>query len=216
MLLHYHIMKRLFAPEGINLEGIITDKSDANPNDPKGDGDPKNDKDPAPGEDVIFSQAQQDHIDGLIDKAYAKAAARYEKEYQKKLTALEEAEKAEKLKKAPDAEKLKIESEKRLAAEKQREAAELKLSLLTQGLPAEYADILTSDDEDKVDKAVEFLATYKANVEKPLNERIEKLTQALKNANLRGPAPRDFKGDGSGEQETLSSLIAERVKQIKN
>lgn len=214
MLLHYHIMKRLFAPDGINLEGIIpAAKDDADPKDPKGEGDPKKDKDPAPGEDVIFSEKQQEHLDRLIDKAYAKAATRYEKEYQKKLAALEE---AEKMKKAPDAEKLKMESEKRIAAEKLREAAELKLNLLTQGLPAEYADILTSDDDDKVNKAVEFLATYKANVEKPLNEKIEKLTQALKNANLRGPAPKDFKDDGSGTQETLSSLIAEKVKSIKN
>jgi hypothetical protein len=197
-MLLYHFMKRCYSLEdgaggGANPPATDPAANPANPTD-----------DPSKAKPTSLTQEQ---IDALVDKAYAKAYAKAEKDSQKKLDEIKKQQEAEALKNAPDAEKLKAFEAKANAEAKARQAAEFKLGLASKGLPAEYADILTSEDEDRVDKAVDFLASYKAATEKPLLEKITQLTTDLNNANLRSPAPQALdKRDSVVNQEQFNKM----------
>lgn len=134
-----------------------------------------------------FSEEQQKYIDDLINKQYAKIQATADKK-------LKDIEQAERLKGMSDIEqaneKLKL-AEERLAEYAQKELVnQFKVELTTKGLKAEFAELIPVNDADKAKKAVDVLSSYKSEIEKPLLEKIKELEEQVRNATLRGQAPK--------------------------
>lgn len=127
-------------------------------------------------DEVVFTDAQRDLINKMIqsqsDRRTNQALAKQKKEYEKKLS----------LSKLDDAERERAEKDDEIATLKQQLAdfqieknrSELKSVLASRGLSAEFADIISINDDieasqaniDKLDRL--FKAAVKAEVEKRL------------------------------------------------
>ena len=143
----------------------------------------------------------QDEVNKVVESRLAREREVAEKQkqelqanitatYEKKLKAIEE---AEKLKSMTDSERLIAEKEmleKELAEYRQEKlVSQFKVELTTKGLKADFADLIPVGDADKAKKAVDFLGGYKAEIEKPYLEKIKALEDQLRNGALKGGVP---------------------------
>lgn len=150
---------------------------------------------------VEFSPEQQEYLDRVIAREYAKM--------QKKAEAkIEEFKEAERLKNMSDAERQSAELEtarKRIAEfERERLVQQYSVELAEKGLPKELAELIPAQNAESAKKAIDYLANYKAQVEKPLSDRIKELEEEIKNANLRGTPPKAASGTGVVDFNAMS------------
>lgn len=133
-----------------------------------------------------FNEEQQKYIDELINKQYAKLQSKAEE----KLKALEQAEKLKSMSEVERAkEELKLAKEKLAEYENEKLVNQFKVELTTKGLKADFAELIPVSDADKAKKAVDFLGSYKEEIEKPLLEKIKVLEEQLRNTALKGGVP---------------------------
>lgn len=147
--------------------------------------------------EVVKETTQEPEVKGKtftqddLNAFMAKAEAKFEKKTAAKLQEIQE---AQKLAGMSETDRMSAENKtlkERLALNEQEKLiTQFGKELLIKGLPAEFAEYIPVSDADKAKGAVDFLSTYKANIEKPLTERIAELEKLLSNANLRGTAPK--------------------------
>lgn len=133
-----------------------------------------------------FSEEQQKYIDELIGKQYAKLQSKAEQK-------MKELEQAEKLKSMSEIERaqaeLKMAREKLAEYEGEKLVSQFKVELTTKGLKSDFADFIPVQDAEKAKKAVDFLSSYKAEIESAYAEKIKSLEEQVRNLSLRGNTP---------------------------
>jgi hypothetical protein len=133
-----------------------------------------------------FSEEQQKYIDELIGKQYAKLQSKAEQ----KMKELEQAEKLKSMSKIERAEaELKMAREKLAEYEREKLVSQFKVELTTKGLKPDFADFIPVQDAEKAKKAVDFLSSYKAEIESAYAEKIKDLEEKVRNLSLRGNTP---------------------------
>ena len=128
----------------------------------------------------------QDEVEAMLKKEYAKTVKRLESKQ------AEQAE-AARLEKLSGEEKTKAELEaanKKLAEYAQKDlVSQFKIELTAKGLPSEFADSLQIGKAEEAHALVKVLSDFKSGIEKAQAEKITKLEEELRNANLRSTTP---------------------------
>ena len=158
------------------------------------DADGKNTEKTPKAKPPTFTPEQEEHFKAVIDKEYAKLSAKFDK---KEREAAEAAE-AAKLAGLSEAERTKAELEaaqkKITEYEQQSLIGQFKIELSGKGLPVEFADNVPIKTADEANKFVKLLAKFKENIEKPLSDKLADAEENLRNATLRGYAPKAPQG----------------------
>lgn len=146
-----------------------------------------------------FSDEQQKYIDGLISKQYKKLQTKADE----KLKQLEQAEKLKSMSEVERAkEELRIANEKLTEYENEKLVNQFKVELTTKGLKSDFAKFIPVQDADKAKQAVDFLSSYKAEIEKGYTDKIKDLEEQVRKLSLRGNVPTGTKNTSSAPKST--------------
>lgn len=149
-----------------------------------------------------FTDEQQAYIDGLIANRYKK----FQETTDKKVKAIEEAQKLAGMSEAEKQATQLTSLEAKLKEYEQRDLiSQYKIELSNKGITADIADALPVTDADAAKKAVDTLANWKTQIETTYASKIKELEEKLRNAELRGTVPTAVK-DGSATKPVLKTI----------
>lgn len=148
-----------------------------------------------------FTPEQEAYFKKTIDAEFA----RINKKAEKKFEELSEAEKLKNMS-IEDRTKAELETAKKKIAEyeKQQLISQFKVELTEKGLPAGFADHIVVSNAESVKAAVDFLSKHQASILKEKDEKIAKLEEDLRNANLRGTTPKQVGNPAPQETGKMS------------
>lgn len=150
----------------------------------------------------------QEQIDKLIGEAFAKGAAKKEKELQDaQEQQRQQQEEKDRQSKLTDAEKQNeaFEAMRRQVEELKKD--KVRLTLKEKGIADDLVDLIPTADDTQTQAVTERLIKFKDGVEAPLKARITELEEQLKNAGLRNPAPKDPSKSEPTQKQAVTGII---------